>query len=1305
MRYRHSSKLGTSICSVTCLVLVVGSAFVARPAWSQVSYTTSASTTFKPHTPLAVHSGAAAPMGHYEANQMIRLTLGLQPPHLAEERQFLENLQSQGKTGNRQYLSAKEWTARFDPSVEDEKAVLDWAQGQGFTVVQRYPNRLVVEVEAPASTIERALNVTINRYQLGSETYFSNDRDPQIPSSLVNILHSIGGLNNMERLHPASKNMKEPPFVNYAPGAVSRGPSMHDNGDRTKLPQLQTQTQSNGVSPNYTSGAPYDPQDMYSVAAYSVYALTNLGHCCNPTGNAGGSPPETSIAIASFGTQQASDIAGFHAQYPYLAYDISWIYPSGTPSCCDGEGTMDMEWSTAMANSFGSYLDTAHVYMYDGVSYSFSNAVAVYNRMLTDGLARNFSTSWGCEEVISASQGCYDEPDADTADAVFASMTGQGWSLTAATGDQGASAGCDFFGTPATAVQFPGSDPFIVGAGGTTHYMFTEGGNTAPSFAGFTAWTGGPDGCDTNDGGSTGGYSTFFSTPSYQSSLGIGSRGVPDIALNADWFNTPQNLYFESSLSGNGGTSIVAPETVGFFAQENAYLLSLGNICGSGSSSCAPLGAVNPLLYEEGIDKFAPHSPFYFVSGCNNNDITSAYGLGYYCMPGSPGWGPVTGWGEYNFLQLAWAINWLHVPGFSEPVVNFSGPTTNTWYNSDAEVSWTVSAPAANSYPSPGTSGFTQNWDSDPGNPTSEVSPGIPESTCVGYPCVPYNAYYNGPQYANGTSGCLDLTGALCAGSVGGVQGWHTVNVRAWGNEGENGGDYTYGPIGYDTIAPVTTASLSGTLISGTTYKSAVKVTLSASDPGAPTTGSGVAATYYALNSGAYHAYTGPFTVGYTGSYTVHFYSVDKAGNTATASSVSFSINPVLNLSPTSLAFATEVLGTTSAGKVVTITNITTSAVSISSIIPSGDFAISSKTCGSSLAGSGNCTVTVTYKPSVVGGVSGDLTIAYTGIGSPDRLGLSGTGLAPLTATPASLAFGTVTVGTTSAAKTVTLKNDNPSTALSISFASSGDYTVTAGGGTPCGTSLAASASCTLSVTFKPHQNGGVEGAVTVTDGVSLSPLVVALNGSGSGAPASPLTFSPTSLSYTNTVVGTSVAKTVTVKNVSASSVSITKVSASGDYSASGCVTTLAPLATCTLTVTFKPSTTGTIDGSVALSNGTTVNPDVLNIVGTAILPLTISPATVNFGNVTVGTSSASTTITLSNNTAAAISIGFTASGDFSATAGGGTPCTASLGAGAHCTLVVKFSPTTTGAVSGVVTVTYAGGFSPQAVKLTGTGQ
>jgi hypothetical protein len=399
------------------------------------------------------------------------------------------------------------------------------------------------------------------------------------------------------------------------------------------------------------------------------------------------------------------------------------------------------------------------------------------------------------------------------------------------------------------------------------------------------------------------------------------------------------------------------------------------------------------------------------------------------------------------------------------------------------------------------------------------------------------------------------------------------------------------------------------------------------------------------------------------------------------------------------------VLGTTSAGRVVTVTNISSSSVSISSIASSGDFAISSKTCGASLAGGGKCTITVTYKPSILGAVAGDVTMVYGAIGSPDRLGLSGTGLAPLTASPSSLSFGTVAVGTTSAAKMVTLKNDNPSTALSISFSANGDYSAVAGGGSPCGATLAAGASCTVNLTFKPKQNGSIDGAVTVKDGVALTPLVVGLSGIGSGGVTSPLSFTPASLSYTNAVVGTSTSKMVTVKNTSASSVTISSVSGSGDYSASGCVGALASGASCTLTVTFVPSTTGSINGAVGITNNTAVSPEVLDVTGTAILPLTISPASLSFGSFTVGTASGPATVTLTNHLAASTSITYSASGDFSAVAGGGSPCGASLGAGASCTFVVAFSPTTTGAVSGVATVTNTGGFSPQEVKLSGTGQ
>ncbi len=1287
MRYCYSTNSATSAWTRACLLIVGLSVLASWPAAAQISRTLSERTTFEPETLREVQNGTATLVEHYNPNQMLRLTLGLQPPHVAEERQFLDELQTVGKKQYHQFLTSEEWTRRFDPSVEEEQAVVDWATAQGLTVTHRFPNRLIVDVEGTSATIEKAFNVTMNRYQVGAKTFFANDRDPVVPSNLQGIIRSVGGLQNLQTMRPANKNLPEPDFPDYSPGpAVRDVSSAHANGDGSKLPQslkssqLKSSRKSNiAGSPNYDSGPPYDPQDMYSTAGYSVQALYNLGHCCNPLGNPGSSPPESSIAIATAGSQAGSDMVGFQSKYSYLAYYYNEFGIDGSPACCDGEGTMDLEWSTAMANSFGSYADTAHVYMYDGVNSGFGTFNDIYNHMLTDGYARNFSTSWGWVDATLGGG------NMATADAIFASMVGQGWSLTAASGDGGASYSCQAFDS----ISFPASDPYVVAAGGATLGMF---GGPPPSFNYLVGWSGGPDGCGTNDGGSTGGYSAYWSTPGYQASLGLAARGNPDIALNADWYYTPQWLYFGGGWGGNGGTSIVAPETVGFFAQENAYLLALGNICGG---SCAPMGAVNPYIYSAGRG-VAEHNPFYDItSGCNNNNVTSFYGLGYYCA--GTGWDFVTGWGAYNFLQLAWAINWNHIPGYSFPVVTFNGNgyATNTWYNSDPYITWTVTAPPADSYPSPGTSGFSQMWDADPGNPTSEPSPAY-----AGFPSSPYNAYYDGPMYPNATSGCLDLIGYYCANAVGAVQGWHTVHIRAWGNEGENGGDYTYGPVGYDSIAPITTAGLSGTLISGTSYKSAVKVTLTASDPGYPTTGSGVAVTYYYLNSGGWQVYSGPFTVGYTGSYTVHFESYDNAGNLESTKSTSFTIKPVLSLSGATLAFGNELLGTTSAGKTVTITNITTSSVPISSITAFGDFSVTANSCTGTLAGSAHCTVTVAFKPSVLGAITGDLTIAYSAVGSPDRLALTGTGLAPLTATPTSLAFGTVTVGTTSAAKTVTLKNDNPSAALSLGISSNGDYSVAAGG--TCGATLAGGATCTVNATFHPHQNGAINGALTVTDGVTLSPLVVGMTGSGSGGVANPLSFTPATLSYTNAVVGTNTSKTVTVKNNSASSVTISSISASGDYSSSGCVTTLASKATCTLTVTFSPSTSGSIKGSIALTDNTTVSPQVLDATGTAVLPITITPVSVSFGALTVGTTSSSHTVTLTNHTAGSLSLTIGASGDFAA--GGGT-CSASLGAGASCTFGVTFTPTTTGAVSGAATVAYPAGYSPQEVKLTGTGQ
>jgi photosystem II stability/assembly factor-like uncharacterized protein len=369
--------------------------------------------------------------------------------------------------------------------------------------------------------------------------------------------------------------------------------------------------------------------------------------------------------------------------------------------------------------------------------------------------------------------------------------------------------------------------------------------------------------------------SAYWAAPTYQTPLGFSSRVVPDIALNADWYYTPQNVFFGGSLQGNGGTSIVAPEIAGFFAQANAYLLYVGSItgnCYSGAVACAPIGNGNWYLYYFGeTPGYAPHYPFYDItSGCNNNDITSTYGLGYYCA--GSGYDFVTGWGSINFLQLSWAINAYRAGDFGGPVISFSGPATFQWYNTNQVVSWSIADTSGNGNPATGVAGLSQGWDFDPGDVFSEATPGSG------------NSFYSGPQYPRSTSGCLEFTPTFCAGGVG--QGWHYANVRAWDNTGAGSGDYVYGPIGFDTIPPVTTGSLRGTK-SGTIYVSPVQDTLSATDF---SPGSGVASTVYQINGGLQQTYTSPFTISANGNYTVTFHSTDFATNVEGTNSTSFII-------------------------------------------------------------------------------------------------------------------------------------------------------------------------------------------------------------------------------------------------------------------------------------------------------------------------------------------------------------------------------------------------------------------------------
>jgi hypothetical protein len=985
--------------------------------------------TLENHVPFKVLDGTAVRISHYNTEKKLRLAIFVTPPDLAGEEQLIREQQTKGSPNFHKFLSADEWNARFGPKVEDEQKVVDWANGQGLTVTNRYANRLLVDVEAPAGVIEKALGVTINHYQVGEEMDFSNDRNPSIPAHLSGIVGGIFGLNSIERMKPATGHVEGRKGWDYVPGPVhSDGVDSKGDGDPTKAPWNNTAEAASGKSgviagkaaaasasglttpnpPDEIGGV--DPANLYSSQVYDYSALLAQSKCCNVHNDSTGSPADTSIALVTFGGFLESDANTFFQFYGMAwnitAYSINGFIDGennytgtecqiGVDSGCnsdgyDDEADLDVEYSTAFSNSFASSNDTAHVYVYEGANGYQGTYFDVWNSVLNDGHADVVSTSYGGEET-SYWPGYVAGTAVGDAHYIFNQMVGQGLTLVAASGDQGSTPGC----SDSNGVIYPSSDPDFVAAGGTALKLNYDG-----TWASEDAWTGGTTlkNCQSNGGGGGGGLSVLFSAPAWQSGInyeewvngnqyivsGNTQRMVPDISLEAggygqwDFCTTGCGNTTANGWSTWGGTSIVAPELAGFFAQENSYLNSIGHICGSsGTDRCEPIGNPAPILYYEGLGQAAPHFPFYDITqGCVTNYLTATYpSLTYFCA--EPGYDLATGWGSANMLQLAWMYNFYIIPSDGVPSLSFSGPSKNTWYNTDQVVSWTVSdgvTAATAGLPAPGVAGFTQGWDSIPADAYSEPHGGSG------------NSFYSGPQYPYGAKGCLAFDGAEgCAGSPG--QGCHTANVNAWDNQGFYTGAKTYGPVCYDTVAPtismstnpatsgtvwvnkavtvtltatdpggsdasgiyktyyainstsciagsvtscsvysgpftvstqgqtyiyywtqdkagnvsadtyqwvsidlstpVTTASLSGTVYSGSTYKSVVGVTLNATDSG----GSGVAAIYYTLDGGAQTTYPGPFTVSALGSHTVKYWSVNSAGTTSSTQSVSFTID------------------------------------------------------------------------------------------------------------------------------------------------------------------------------------------------------------------------------------------------------------------------------------------------------------------------------------------------------------------------------------------------------------------------------
>ncbi len=239
---------------------------------------------------------------------------------------------------------------------------------------------------------------------------------------------------------------------------------------------------------------------------------------------------------------------------------------------------------------------------------------------------------------------------------------------------------------------------------------------------------------------------------------------------------------------------------------------------------------------------------------------------------------------------------------------------------------------------------------------------------------------------------------------------------------------------------------------------------------------------------------------------------------------------------PTSLTFASQAQGTTSAAQAVTIANVGTTNVTITSIAASANFgetnACPTMLVTGTITGS-SCTVNVTFTPTATGTLTGTVTVTYTSTGSETpqttTISLTGTGTggaATVTVTPSSLTFGSRAISTTSAPLSVMVTNTGTAavnfTGLTTSGADAEDFSVplpTSGGGCSATGSLAAGASCTINVLFTPQAAGARTATLLIADNATGSPQAVALSGTGVTATVI-ITVAPGGSSTATTVSG-----------------------------------------------------------------------------------------------------------------------------------------------------------------------------------------
>jgi hypothetical protein len=573
--------------------------------------------------PLAHPEFDQGPVADAQPMKRILLLLQRSPDQEAALQKLLDEQQDKSSPNYHVWLTPEQFGKQFGPADADIQTVTQWLASHGFTGIKVGPGRTVVEFSGNVASVRNAFHAEIHRYLVDGKEHVANVTDPQIPAALAPV---IAGVVSLHSFRPK-------------PHVLSVGSFFRSKVTGEVKPLF--------TPPGSSNFFPLGPADFATI--YNSAPLINGTPKIDGTGQ--------TIAIVGESNINVQDVVDFRNLFGlppnFSSNNIILSGPDPGINGSETESDLDVQWSGAVApGATIDFVASAPTETTSGVNLS-----AVY--IVDNNIAGVMSESFGdCEQRLGSTGNQF-------YNSLWEQAAAQGITVILSSGDSG-SAGCDNFDTQQTATQGLAvsgfaSTPFNIAVGGTDFDQFNNWSQfwnttnapvtqaSAKSYIPEIPWNDscaqiGISGCGAsapqgslNIVAGSGGPSTIYPKPSWQSGTGVpsdGKRDLPDVSLfasngftgssyiicEADVVNPPNqtcNLNnFGFTYQGVGGTSASAPAFAG--------IIALVNQKQSTTASPAPRqGIANYVLYALARKSGAScPSGVGELSTCIFNDIT-----------------------------------------------------------------------------------------------------------------------------------------------------------------------------------------------------------------------------------------------------------------------------------------------------------------------------------------------------------------------------------------------------------------------------------------------------------------------------------------------------------------------------------------------------------------------------------------------------------------------------------------------------------------------------------------------------------